>query len=66
MQAPPQIAEQDGRLECLIRAGQAFYAARGRYHAYDGDDEAEEDRLCTACTKARLHFAEACERFFCL
>ena len=56
--------ELNTQFETLLRAGEAFYAARTRYHAYDGEDEAEEDRLCMACTKARLHFADACERFF--
>ena len=56
--------EQEVRLERLIRAGEAFYAVRSRYHAYDGDDDAEEQRLCQACSKARLKFAQACERFF--
>jgi hypothetical protein len=65
MQLSPQIAaEPDARLERLIRAGEAFYAARSPYHSYDGTDEAEEDRLCMACSKARLAFAEACEGFF--
>ena len=56
--------EQGKRLERLIRAGEAFYAARRRYHAYDGDDDAKEERLCQACSKACLAFAQACERFF--
>ena len=57
-------AERDVRLERMIRAGEAFYAARCRYHAYEGDDDSEEERLCEACSKARLAFAQACERFF--
>ena len=57
-------SERDVRLEGLIRAGEAFYAARSRYHAYKGDDDTEEERLCEACSKARLAFAQACERFF--
>ena len=56
--------ERDIRLKRLIRAGEAFYAARGRYHAYEGEDDAEEERLCEACSKARIAFAQACERFF--
>ena len=56
--------EHDVRLERLIRAGEAFYAARGRYHAYADEDAGEEERLCEACSKARLAFAQACERFF--
>ena len=56
--------ERDVRFERLIRAGQAYYAARSRYHAYDGDDSAEEERLCRTCSKARLRFAQACECFF--
>ena len=59
---PP--TKRDSRLERLIRAGEAFYAARSRYHAYDGDDPREEDQLCDACGRARLAFAQACERFF--
>ena len=57
-------SERDVRLEGLIRAGEAFYAARSNYHAYQGDDDTEEERLCEACSKARLAFAQACERFF--
>jgi hypothetical protein len=72
MHIPPRITqattfvrtERDVRLERLIRAGEAFYAARSRYHAYEGDDTTEEERLCEACSKARLAFAQACERFF--
>jgi hypothetical protein len=56
--------ERDIGLERLIRAGEGFYAARSRYHAYEGDDDAEEERLCEACSRARLAFAQACERFF--
>jgi hypothetical protein len=56
--------ERDARLERLIRAGEAFYAARSRYHAYEGDDSSEEERLCEICSQARLAFAQACERFF--
>ena len=55
---------QESRLDRLISAGEAFYAARSRYHAYEGDDPSEEQRLCEACSKARLAFAQACERFF--
>lgn len=61
---PIAETEQDGRLERMIRAGEAFYAARDRYHAYEGDDDAEEEKLCEACSKARVAFAQACERFF--
>ena len=72
MSLSPQLAagslsvqtERDARLDRLIRAGEAFYAARGRYHAYEGDDDREEEQLCEACSKARLAFAQACERFF--
>jgi len=72
MHLSPHIAEAAAstrteravRLDRLIRAGELFYAARSRYHAYEGDDDAEEERLCQACTKARLAFAHACERFF--
>jgi hypothetical protein len=56
--------EQDVRLRHLMRTGEAFYAARSRYHTYEGNDDTEEERLCLACGKARLAFAEACERFF--
>jgi len=56
--------ERDSRLERMIRAGEAFYAARSNYHTYEGDDDTEEERLCEACSKARLVFAQACERFF--
>ena len=72
MHFSPQIAEaatslrteREVRLERMMRAGEAFYAARSRYHAYEGDDDTEEERLCEACSKARLAFAQACERFF--
>jgi hypothetical protein len=56
--------ERDIRLERLVRTREAFYLARSRYHAYEGDDDAEEERLCEACSKARLAFDQACERFF--
>ena len=72
MSLSPQLAEasrstrtdQDVRLDRLVRAGEAFYAARSRYHAYEGDDDREEEQLCQACSNARLAFAQACERFF--
>ena len=54
----------DRRLDSLIRAGEAFYAARSRYHAYEGNDDREEEKLCQACSNARLSFAQACETFF--
>jgi len=57
-------ADHDLRLVTLVRAGEAFYAARSRYHAYEGDDDREEEELCQACSNARLVFAQACERYF--
>lgn len=62
-----QIVEAGGpdqHRECLFIAGQSFYAARRRYLEYQGDDAAEEERLCSLCSKARLKFEKACERFF--
>ena len=72
MTLSPQLAaasrstrtNQDVPLDRLVQAGEAFYAARSRYHAYEGDDDREEEQLCQACSNARLAFAQACEGFF--